>query len=100
LNAQLEQPCETCQQILTYTGRDRLSDCGHMKRSGGGWILRNAQAILPLSGQITEQQASEIKRLSQDIADATVAARDANTRVSKASAALETYLDGLKARGA
>jgi hypothetical protein len=60
--------------------------------------LRNPPASLPFPGQITEHQATEIKRLSLDIAQATVAGREADARISKASAALEEYLDGLRVR--
>jgi hypothetical protein len=98
MTAQLARACKVCQQILTYTGRNRLSDCGHMKRSGGDWVLRNPPASLPLLGQITEHQATEIMRLALDIAQATVAGREADARISEASAALEEYLDVLRIR--
>jgi hypothetical protein len=51
-----------------------------------------------LLGQITEHQATEIMRLALDIAQATVAGREADARISEASAALEEYLDVLRIR--
>ena len=49
------------------------------------------------SGALTEQQATEIKRLSQDVADATMRSQMADWGLKKAAQALESYLGALQA---
>jgi hypothetical protein len=96
---ELEQQCEVCKQILTYIGRNRISNCGHMKRHFGKWILRGAATGESATGSLTEHQAAEIRRLSLEVAQATVKAKEADAHLSEATAALEEYLDAISMRG-
>ena len=33
--------CEVCHTEIQYKGRNRLSNCGHMRRSNGTWVPRD-----------------------------------------------------------
>ena len=39
--------CEVCHKPIVRRGRNRLSNCGHMRMSGGGWVAKDAKPKAP-----------------------------------------------------
>jgi hypothetical protein len=98
--------CEECGKLIRYRGGNRLSDCGHMRRSNGGWVMRDQKhpdAEKPAQGSITEDQADSILALSEQVSFAkvcrtqTAAALDRwDDIIARLEKRLRDYLDSLK----
>ena len=102
--------CEVCKKQITRRGKNRLSDCGHMRRSKGTWVPRESkpepkQPDAP-AGALSETQVAKLYDLIADvnIKKATEQAfeehlTDAQLARAQAEHDLETFINSLK-RGA
>lgn len=66
----VQQGCSVCGKLIVRTGRNRLSDCGHMRMSGGKWVPKDTRPVKPepaKAGVLTMHQAERIGQLAERI---------------------------------
>lgn len=93
LQAGRADQCPSCEVQLTRTGRNRLSDCGHMRWTVKGWTAKEeAPASQP-------QPAGKLSREQMQTFDTLLAARD-ETRAAYLSAqeVFEAFRDEITAK--
>jgi ribosomal protein L37AE/L43A len=100
VKSHISQACSSCGARIVRTGRNRLSDCGHMRMSGGGWVPREerpkpeVEKTTPCA-VLTKEQRRELDSRVGGMIRAYQAMEKATAESDRAQAYYEAYLDEL-----